>query len=235
MNKKGLSGAEGLFYSEFFMTPRFENRSDAGQKLASLLMKYKDKKDTLVLALPRGGVPVAHEVAKTLNLPMDIWLVRKLGVPGCEEVALGAIALNGIYHINEDMILDLNVPLKTLNQIVAKERKELDRRNKAYRQGRPVPDVRNKTVIVIDDGLATGATMRAAIESLRRVNARRIVAAVPVGEKETCHALAEVADEAICLRMPKFFRSVGQWYNDFSQTGDEEVRKLLEYPAGISL
>ncbi|MGZ9096830.1 MAG: phosphoribosyltransferase [Micavibrio sp.] len=207
---------------------RFENREEAGQELSNALAQYKDKPDTIILALPRGGVPVAHEAAKILNLPMDVWLVRKLGVPGHEELAMGAIALNGTYHINKEIALSLNVPQRLLNQVIARERIELARRNKLYRQGRPIPEIKGKTIIIIDDGLATGATMRAAIESLRQMHAAKIVAAAPVGAKETCRALAEVADEVACLRMPEPFYGVGQWYRDFSQTSDEEVQKILE-------
>lgn len=210
------------------MYPRFENREEAGRELSNALAKYKDKPDTIILALPRGGVPVAHKVAKALNLPMDVWLVRKLGVPGHEELAMGAIALNGAFHINKEIALGLNIPQQLLNQVIAKERTELARRNKLYRQGRPIPDIRGKTVIIIDDGLATGATMRAAVELMRQMHAAKIVVAAPVGAKETCRVLAAVADEIACLRMPEPFYGVGQWYMDFSQTSDEEVQKLLE-------
>lgn len=209
------------------MYPQFENRREAGQELSSALAKYKAKKDTLILALPRGGVPVAHEVAKILDLPMDVWLVRKLATPGNEELAIGAIAFNGTCYINKDITLELNIPQRLIDQIIAKERIELDRRNKLYRQERPLPSLRGKTIIIVDDGLATGATMRAAIESLRHIKTGRIVAAVPVGAEDACRALKEIADEVICLRAAEPFYGVGQWYRDFSQTSDEEVQRLL--------
>jgi putative phosphoribosyl transferase len=170
-------------------------------------------------------------VAKALDLPMDVWLVRKLGVPGQEELAMGAIALNGVRHINEDITRRLNIPEPLMNRIVTKEKLELERRNRLYRHGRAAPDVKGKTAIVIDDGLATGATMRAAIESLRQTQAGRIIAAVPVGAKDVCEALTAAADEVICPRTPEPFYGVGQWYEDFSQTGDEEVQALLARPS----
>ena len=215
------------------MFDQFGNRTEAGRELAQALMAYGGRNDAIILALPRGGVPVAHEVAKALYLPMDVWFVRKLGVPGQEELAMGAIALNGACHINEDITQRLNIPGQLMNQVVAKEKLELERRNRLYRHGHPAPDVKGKTVIIIDDGLATGATMRAAIESLRQAQAGRIAVAVPVGAKDVCEALAGVADEVVCLRMPEPFYGVGQWYEDFSQTSDEEVQALLaqHFPA----
>jgi len=185
------------------------------------------RKDVIILALPRGGVPVAHEVAKALNLPMDVWLVRKLGVPGHEELAIGAMALNGVYHINSDIALGLNITPRQLNEVVARARAELNRRNKLYRRGRSAPSLEGKTVIIVDDGLATGATMHAAIESLRQAKTGHIVAAVPIGAKDACHALAAIADKVVCLQTPEPFYGVGEWYQDFSQTSDEEVQGLL--------
>ncbi|QQG35767.1 MAG: phosphoribosyltransferase [Micavibrio aeruginosavorus] len=214
------------------MYQKFRNREEAGLELSNALSRYKENPDTIILALPRGGVPVAHEVAKALGLPMDIWLVRKLGVPGHEELAMGAIALNGVCHINKDIIFNLNIAPHLLNQVMVKERAELDRRNKLYRQGRRAPDIRGKTAIVVDDGLATGATMHAAVESIRQVKASHIVVAVPVGSKSTCEDLKAIADDVVCLRMPEPFYGVGQWYLDFSQTSDEEVQNLLEQPTG---
>lgn len=210
------------------MYTKFENRSKAGRELAHALAKYKGKPGTLILALPRGGVPVAYEVAQALTLPMDVWLVRKLGVPGHEELAMGAMALDGSFHINKEIMQNLNIPPHFFNQVIVKERAELARRNTLYRRDRPVPDIKGKTVIIIDDGLATGATMRAAIESLRQAKAGHIVAAVPIGSKESCEMLEMVADEVICPFKPEPFYGVGQWYRDFSQTSDEEVQFILE-------
>lgn len=207
---------------------KFENRNEAGRELAHALAQYKGKPGTLILALPRGGVPVAYEVAKALSLPLDIWLVRKLGVPGHEELAMGAMALDGSFHINKEITQGLDIPPHLFNQVIAKERAELARRNTLYRRNNLAPDIKGKTVIIIDDGLATGATMRAAIESLREAKASYIVAAVPVGAKETCAALETIADEVICLFKPEPFYGVGQWYKDFSQTSDEEVQFILE-------
>ena len=216
------------------MPQKFENRTAAGQALAKALASYADRPDAIVLALPRGGVPVAHEVAAALSLPMDVWIVRKLGVPGHEELAMGAIALGGACHINRDIALGLNVPERTLNQVIARERTELARRNALYRQDRKLPSLQDKTVIVVDDGLATGATMRAAIESLRQAKAGYIVAAVPVGAKETCDDLRGVADDVICLHTPEQFYGVGQWYDDFSQTSDEDVQDILSRHLAVS-
>ncbi len=204
---------------------RLENRSQAGKILAEALGRYKGSPDALVFALPRGGVPVAHEVAQALSLPLDVCLVRKIGMPGYEEFAIGAVAAGGIRHINPDYE-DL-MPKEETKQVLQKEEAELQRRNALYRQNRPFPDVKGKTVIVIDDGLATGASMRAAVEFMRRQGAGRIVAAVPVGSREACNALASVADEVVCPFIPDPFWGVGQWYEDFTQTGDREVREIL--------
>jgi predicted phosphoribosyltransferase len=207
---------------------RFADRREAGQILAEALFPYAHKKDILVLALPRGGVPVAYEVAKILHAPMDLWIVRKLGVPGHEELAMGALAGEGLYVLNDEVIGLMRIGKNIIDDVMARERKELDRRNKLYRQGRPPPDVTGKTVIVIDDGLATGATMRAALMSLRQAGAARIIAAAPVGAPSTCRDLENDADAVLCLYMPEPFYGVGVWYDDFSQTLDREVQDLLQ-------
>jgi predicted phosphoribosyltransferase len=207
---------------------RFTDRKEAGRNLAEALSAYADKKDVLVLALPRGGVPVAYEVAKSLHVPMDLWIVRKLGVPGHEELAMGALAGGGLYVLNDEVIDLLRIGRNIIDDVMAHEKEELERRNRLYRQGRPPPDVEGKTVIVIDDGLATGATMRAAVISLRQAGATRIIVAVPVGAPSTCEDLEEEADKVICLFTPEPFYGVGVWYDDFSQTMDKEVQSLLQ-------
>lgn len=210
---------------------RFANRTEAGKLLADALSGYTGRSDILILALPRGGVPVAYEVAKALSAPMDLWLVRKLGVPGQEELALGALVGKNIRVLNYDIIDLLNIDETVIDTIVAREQAELERRNRLYRQGKPPPAIEGKTIIIIDDGLATGATMRVAISSLRQAGAARIIAAVPVGAASTCDKIEEEADELICLHTPEPFYGVGQWYNDFSQTSDDEVRALLNNAA----
>lgn len=206
---------------------RFANRTEAGRMLAEALSAYIGRSGILILALPRGGVPVAYEVAKALSAPMDLWLVRKLGVPGQEELALGALAGKNIRVLNDDIISLLNIDQSAIDIVIAREQAELERRNRLYRQGRPPPDIEGKTIIIIDDGLATGATMRAAIVSLRQADAAQIIAAVPVGAVSTCRKIEQEADELVCLHTPEPFYGVGQWYIDFSQTSDEEVLALL--------
>jgi predicted phosphoribosyltransferase len=206
----------------------FRDRTDAGQKLAARLAKYAHRSDVLVLALPRGGVPVAYEVAEQLGAPLDVFQVRKLGVPGYEELAMGAIASGGVRVINDDVVRQLAIPGEVIDAVAAEERRELERRERAYRNGRPPPDVRGRTVILIDDGLATGSTMRAAAAALRKLGPARIVVAVPVSAPETCDEIREEVDEVVCAVTPEPFRGVGLWYKDFSQTTDEEVRALLE-------
>ena len=205
----------------------FRDRRDAGQQLAEELIAYADRADVLVLALPRGGVPIAYEVAKRLSAPLDIFLVRKLGVPGHEELAMGAIATGGMRVINEPVVTSLGIPDEVIDRVAEREQQELERRERAYRDGRPAPDVRGRTVILIDDGLATGATMRAAAAALRQQQPARIVVAVPVAAQETCDEFRSEVEEIICAVTPKPFRGVGLWYEDFSQTTDEEVRDLL--------
>jgi predicted phosphoribosyltransferase len=210
----------------------FEDRIDAGRKLAGKLKKYAGKRDVVVLALPRGGVPVGFEVARALDAPLDVFLVRKLGVPGREELAMGAIASGGVRVVNEDVVRELNIPLRWLDIAAADELPELRRREQAYRDDRPAPDVRNKTVILVDDGLATGATMRAGVAALRRMSPAKIVVAVPVGAPETCNEFRQLADEVVCALQPEPFWAVGNWYQNFEQTTDDEVRDLLARAAG---
>ena len=181
----------------------FKDRRDAGRQLAARLPHYADRKDVVVLALPRGGVPVGYEVARKLNAPLDIFLVRKLGVPGHEELALGAIASGGVKVVNQDLVIYLGIPDEVIDRIAAVEQRELERREVAYRDNRPRPDVKNRVVILIDDGLATGSTMRAAAESLRRQEPRRIVVAVPVSSQEVCDEFRSEVDEIVCAYTPE--------------------------------
>lgn len=206
----------------------FKNRSHAGQRLAEELRHFAGRPNVLVLGLPRGGVPVAFEVAKALGAPLDVFLVRKLGVPGHEELAMGAIASGGTRVLNEDVTQALEIPDRVIDAVAAREQQELERRERLYRGDRPRPDFRGRTVILVDDGLATGASMRAAVEALRAQNPGRIVVAVPTAAPEICQSFEEVVDEIICTSTPQPFFGVGNWYEDFSQTSDEEVRDLLE-------
>src|SRR3954454_20985286 len=210
----------------------FRNRTEAGRQLATKLAEYADRRDVLVLALPRGGVPVAFEVARALDAPLDVFLVRKLGVPGHEEFALGAIATGGVRVLNRQLIESIGLPAEWLEAIDAKERRELDRRERACRGDRPPPDLAGKTVILVDDGLATGSTMLAAVHAVRADDPARVVVAVPVADPDVCAELRSVADEVVCLETPKPLRAVGIWYEDFSQTADGEVRGLLQGGAG---
>ncbi len=205
----------------------FRDRREAGRFLAARLASYAGRPDVLVLALPRGGVPVAYEVASALGAPLDVFVVRKLGVPGHEELAMGAVASGGTSVLNDQVIRALDIPDRLIDAIVAKEQQELARRERLYRGDRPPPDVRGRTVILVDDGLATGATMYAAIKALRQQGPSRIVVAVPTASLETCEALKEEVDDVICAVTPEPFYAVGLWYEDFSQTTDEEVRNLL--------
>ena len=199
--------------------------------MAALLTRYADRGDVLVLALPRGGVPVAYEVAKQLKAPLDVFLVRKLGVPGHEELAMGAIASGGVRVVNKELVEYLGIPDEVIDAIAAVEQRELERRALAYRDNRPPPEIKDRTVILIDDGLATGSTMRAAAASLRLQKPRRIVVAVPVSSPETCDEFRSEVDEIVCAFTPQNLQGVGLWYENFSQTSDEEVRELLKRAA----
>ena len=209
------------------MERAFANRTEAGRLLAEKLVNYAGRADVIVLGLPRGGVPVAFEVAQRLGALLDVFIVRKLGVPGFEELAAGAIASGGVRVLNEDVMRAIPHADEAINAITARETAELERREQIYREGRPPPELRDRIVILVDDGLATGATMRAAVKALRERGAAKIVVAVPVGPPDTCHELEERADETICLSTPEFFQAVGQYYEDFSQASDEDVRELL--------
>jgi len=205
----------------------FRDRREAGRLLATKLGAYAKRPDVIVLALPRGGVPVAYEVARALGAPLDIFLVRKLGVPGYEEFAMGAIATGGVRVLNDQLVGGLRIPDYIVDEVAAREQQELERRERLYRGDRPAPEVRDRTVILVDDGLATGATMLAAVKALRQQQPARIVVAVPTAAPETCEQLRTVADDVICAITPEPFHAVGLWYDDFSQTMDEEVRDLL--------
>jgi putative phosphoribosyl transferase len=205
----------------------FQNRTDAGRKLAAKLLAYRDQPDVIVLGLPRGGVPVAYEVAKALHAPLDVFLVRKLGLPGHEELAMGAIASGGVRVLNDEVMRILPIPERVIDAVTAEETQELNRRERLYRGSRPPPDVRGRTVILVDDGLATGSTMRAAVKALRQLDPAKIVVAVPVGARQTCAEFQDEADEAVCATTPEPFYAVGYWYADFEPTSDDEVRVLL--------
>ena len=205
----------------------FRDRREAGQLLARKLRAYGDRDDVIVLALPRGGVPVAFEIARALHAPLDVFVVRKLGVPGHEELAMGAIASGGILIAEPSVIEGLGIPPDVVADVAAREEQERLRREREYRGDRPEPDVRGRAVILVDDGLATGSTMRAAVAALRKLRPARIVAAVPVAAPSTCADLADEVDDIICARTPDPFRAVGEWYLEFSATSDEEVRELL--------
>ena len=205
----------------------FEDRLEAGRALAHRLAEFQGRDDLAVLGLPRGGVPVAWEVAQALGAPLDVFVVRKLGVPGHEELAMGAIASGDVRVLNSDVLRWYQIPDETIEKVTRVEKAELERRERLYRDGRPLISVDRRIVILIDDGLATGSTMRAAVGAVRSLAPARIVVAVPVGARDTCEALGEIADHVVCLLTPESFSAVGQWYLDFSQTSDEEVRRLL--------
>lgn len=206
---------------------RYRDRSEAGRLLASKLTMYAGRPDVLVLALPRGGVPVAFEIAKALHAPLDVFLVRKLGVPGQEELAMGAIANGGTRVINEDVVHMLHIPSSIIENVASKELHELERRRQLYRDDRPLPTIQNRIVILVDDGLATGATMRAAVHALRIQHPARLVVAVPVAAAPSCDMLRAEVDEMIAPLTPEFFRGVGWWYENFAQVSDKEVHDLL--------
>src|SRR6059058_1087277 len=200
------------------MEGAFPDRAEAGRVLGLKLSKYAGRDDVIVLGLPRGGVPVAYEVAQALRVPLDVFIVRKLGVPGFEELAVGAIASGGVRVLNEDVVRALPNANQLIESVTEKETVELERREQTYRDGRPAPELRGRVVILVDDGLATGATMRAAVAALRQRAVAKIVVAAPVGAPDTCRELEQEADETICAIAPEFFQAVGQYYEDFSQT-----------------
>jgi putative phosphoribosyl transferase len=209
--------------------PRFRDRVEAGQLLGTeVARRLGERNDILVLGLPRGGVPVAYRVAQALEAPMDVFIVRKLGVPGHEELAMGAIASGGVRVLNRDVLAYAAISQKAIDAVVAREEQELRRREQSYRGARGPLDVRGKTVVIVDDGLATGSTMRAAVAALRKMEPRIIVVAVPVAASQTCEEVTREVDEMICLRTPEPFEAVGLWYDDFSQTTDSEVHDLLD-------
>lgn len=207
---------------------RLKDRVDAGQELVNALKKYKDQKNTIVLALPRGGVPVGYEIASALHLPMTVFIVRKLGVPGQEEFAMGALAEDGFVVMNEPLINQLGMTDREIQTVVEKETTELNRRVQHYRHGAPLPQLKQKNIILVDDGIATGATVKAAILAIRTLKPARIILAVPVASRESLRTLSELVDEVVCLMTPALFNSVGEWYDVFSQTTDEEVMALLD-------
>lgn len=210
------------------ITKFFKDRAEGGRFLAQKLVQYANDPNVVVLALPRGGVPVAYEVAQTLKAPLDVFVVRKLGIPGFEECAMGAIASGGIRVLNDNVISYLGIPLEVVDEITAEEFTELERRERVYRGTRAPVDVAGQIVIIVDDGLATGFTMRAAVKALRKKNPRKIVVAVPVGARETCDSFKNEVDTiAVCAITPEPFNAVGLWYRDFSQTTDAEVQQLL--------
>ena len=210
---------------------RFKDRSDAGKALAKQLSGYAGREDVIVLALPRGGVPVAFEVARAIKAPLDVFLVRKLGVPGHEELAMGAIASGGVRVLNEDVVQYSNITKDAIEKVTAREQRELDRRERMYRGERVQPDLHGRTIILVDDGLATGATMRAAVKAVQACSPARVVVAVPTASPDTCKEFEKEADEVVCALTPQPFMAVGAWYEDFSQTTDEEVRALLDEAA----
>jgi len=215
------------------MLRRFRDRTEAGKLLAEQLKEYANRSDVLVLALPRGGVPVGYEIAKALNAPLDVLIVRKLGAPGQEELALGAIASGGVRIMNEDVLPFLSLTEEEIERIVAREQSELERREKLYRGDRPAPDARGKIVILVDDGIATGASMRSAVEAIKQQQPAKLIVAAPVAARSTCEEFNREVDHetCVCLETPEPFFAVGLWYEDFAQTTDDEVRDLLALAA----
>lgn len=216
------------------MSMRFLNRQDAGRQLGAALSAYAGDPNVLVLGLPRGGVPVAYEVARLLHAPLDIFVVRKLGVPGHRELAMGAIASGGVRVLNQDVIDALRIPSAAVAAVAEAELREIERQEKAFRGNAPYPKLSGRTIIVVDDGLATGSTMRAAVQALRQSKPAQIIVAVPVAAAETVRRLRGEADSVVCLSAPPDFYAVSMWYEDFSQTSDEEVRNLLEASSPVS-
>ncbi len=205
----------------------FADRAAAGRELAVRLRVYAGRKDAIVLAIPRGGVPVAYEIARALALPLDVVLVRKLGVPGREELAMGAIATTGFAHVDRWLVDHLEITQTEIDAVIARERRELERREHAYRDDRPPPQIRDRIVICVDDGLATGASMRVAVQALRESQPAKIIVAVPVAAAQVAAEMRAFADEVVVARMPERFRAVSLWYQNFSQVSDAEVRDLL--------
>ncbi len=212
----------------------FTNRTEAGRQLARLLVKYANRPDVIVLGVPRGGVPVAFEVAAALKAPLDIFVLRKLGVPGHEELAFGAIASRGVRVLDSDVIKGLGLSQLDIELVTAEEKQELQRRERTYRGGRPALDLQGLIVILVDDGIATGSSIRAAIRAIRQMNPARVVIATPVAPASTCDRLRSEVDELVCAETPEYFYGVGQFYEDFSQVSDEEVKELLGRAAGRS-
>jgi putative phosphoribosyl transferase len=206
----------------------FYDRFDAGRKLTERLWRYRNRSDVTVLALPRGGVPVAFEVAKALDAPLDVFLVRKLGMPGHDELAMGAVANGNVEILNEAVVSSFNISREQIDSIAERERRRIRQQQDDYRHGEPPLEIKGRVVMLVDDGVATGATMRAAVAALRRHHPKRIVVAVPVGALETCDELKQEADEVVCLVSPQQFYAVGMWYRDFSPTTDEAVQELLQ-------
>lgn len=213
------------------MNSRFHDRTEAGRLLAVQLADYANNPDMLVLGLPRGGVPVAYQIAKAIHAPLDVWLVRKLGVPGQEELAMGAIASGSIMVLNNEIIQALGISQRVIQQVAADEKQELERRDRAYRGDHPPLNVQDRTIVLVDDGIATSSTLRAAIAALQQQQPKRIVVAAPVCPPSVCEALRSIVDEVICLATPEPLSSIGMWYEDFSQTTDDEVRELLQQSA----
>jgi putative phosphoribosyl transferase len=206
----------------------FADRHEAGQYLSTKLKKFAERSDVIILCLPRGGVPVGYEIARNLNVPFDVFIVRKLGVPDHRELAMGAIASGGVRVLNDDVVRTLGIPQSAIDLIAAEELRELERRERLYRGKDESLIVKNKIVILVDDGLATGATMRAAVKAIQKMSPNLLVVAVPVASEQTCQELSEEVDEIVCAETPEPFFGVGQWYEDFGETTDEEVKRLLE-------
>jgi len=215
------------------MAAAFRDRTDAGRRLASLLRSYAGNPEAIVLALPRGGVPVGFEVARALDLPLDVFIVRKIGVPGHEELAMGAIASGNVLVLNEEVIQHLHIPQAMIDAVAARESQEMARRERAYRDDAPPPSLTGRVAILVDDGLATGSSMKAAVRALRQQNASRIVVAVPVAPKIVVDDFRALADEIVCVETPEDFYAVSVWYDDFDQTTDREVRQLLAASHGV--
>lgn len=206
----------------------FPDRTEAGKKLAKALSRYSEQPDVLVLGLPRGGVPVAYEIAASLNAPLDVFVVRKLGVPGQRELAMGAIASGGVRTINDDVVTGLGITGDVIGRVAAEEQRELERRERLYRQGHPRPPIHGRVVILVDDGIATGSSIKAALAALQAQHPARLVLAVPVAPACACEELRSKVDELVCLEAPEYFYAVGQWYLDFRQISDDEVQELLQ-------